>query len=565
MGGMKKPADILASVLSAGPARRLDAPGRRLALGFGIAFSLCTVLGAQLYAHGMVFAPGITPASIAYLMAWAGALACGYALLAAQLLGVLEGIAARQPSHANAPASLALPTIRRTIILLACWAPYLLCSLPGSVHGDYIVQLMQHLGIRELTNHHPILITWLYGALYDAGRLLGDANLSVLVTVVFQAVLLAASLAFAVTALEQAGTPRRMARLATVAFALIPVLPMFAFDCIKDTPACACLVLLVTQMLVRESAVRRGEEPAWWASLPALGAVGLLASLLRNNFVFCIVPAVALLRHRPEDAGWWGAPATALAVFAAFALWGRLAIPLLGAQPGSIREAMSVPIQQVAYCYVSDPKSIEPDEAERIQAIMKTEIERLPELYTWKLADPVKQEFDLDSPGNLASFLKVWARIGLRHPGAYANSFLHGNFGYWYPYLQFTDIKWASPLSVSPEEYIPGVAPDVGELMAIHSWHPGLRASLRDAVATLGSAFPLTLLFEPAFYIWLALLLGARILQRSGSASLLVLAGVLFLTCCAGPDFSNMRYALPFIPMAVLAAAACTTRGRATG
>ena len=83
------------------------------------------------------------------------------------------------------------------LILFLGWIPYLVCSFPGSLCYDSMMQLRQIYGVDALSNHNPILDTFIYGILFKSGRLLfGTDNAGVTVIVIFQLVLSSLSFSY---------------------------------------------------------------------------------------------------------------------------------------------------------------------------------------------------------------------------------------------------------------------------------------------------------------------------------------------------------------------------------
>ena len=60
------------------------------------------------------------------------------------------------------------------LVILVCWLPYLFVFYPGSVCHDGYNQLNQSVGIKPISNKHPILGTYFLGLFFQAGRLVND-------------------------------------------------------------------------------------------------------------------------------------------------------------------------------------------------------------------------------------------------------------------------------------------------------------------------------------------------------------------------------------------------------
>lgn len=572
--------------------------GHRLETSAGITMSLLTVMGARI---ARMETPVFTMPSVpdALLLALALlVLGAVYTILVARLYGCIQSARAsgRAESTAGSPADANRfgPGFRRTVlvragVLLLCWLPYFVCGLPGSIHGDYVVQLLQFMGNDPMSNHHPVLTTWLYGVLYQAGLALGDPTMGVLLTTVFQALLLSATLSLCVTTLQRLGAPRSWCLVALGIFGLVPVIPMYALFCVKDTPSLALFSLFALQLCARTVALRAGQETRGPVSLPAIAAMAFACALMRNNFVFCVAPAILALpkaraRLFVRDDGERGAQeglektssrtpnvVAAALVFVAVVAWNTVVTDAMGVERADPGGAFSVPVQQIASYVAVFPQDLTPEERETLEASTRVSLEDLGNRYDYKISDPVKRAFTVKGFPAMLRLGQTWLTMGLRHPDLYVLTFLKGNFGYWYPYLDYGEVKWASPFVMSPEGCVSLIARrgydlsgEAEPILSMRQWLPDLRTEMRVAVETMGNTPVLALFFEPAFYIWLTMLLCAWIVRRGGGGcSLAVMSALLFLTLCASPDFSNMRYALPFLaiaPLSLLYATVCGNR-----
>ena len=76
------------------------------------------------------------------------------------------------------------------------------------------------------------------------------------------------------------------------------------------------------------------------------------------------------------------------------------------------------------------PEKLTPEEKEYIETLIDPQA--LSE-YVRVNADPVKSGFHTEvMQADMGRFVRTWAEIGKRHPGIYLDSFLMGNWGYWY-------------------------------------------------------------------------------------------------------------------------------------
>ena len=80
------------------------------------------------------------------------------------------------------------------LILFAGWLPHWIANFPGSVCNDARDQLEMAMGVIPLTNHNPVLDTWIFGGLYRIGKgVSGSGNAGIALIVFVQTALMALS------------------------------------------------------------------------------------------------------------------------------------------------------------------------------------------------------------------------------------------------------------------------------------------------------------------------------------------------------------------------------------
>lgn len=452
-------------------------------------------------------------------------------------------------------------------ILLLCWLPWLVVCAPGSLSGDLFSQVPQWLGAEPMTAHHPPLSSAMYGTLFAIGSSIGGSNGALLAIMVAQALAMACALAYALRTVSRLGCPRVLSIGLTVFCAALPVFPTYAQWLVKDTLSSSALCIFMTLLLRQSFGLGETGCQRRWV---ALAVAGLLSCLLRNNNVFVVLVALAafaLAVPRRSDAaratGRRAALTAAAAVLAANLIVTNLLYPALGIAKGSVKEALSLPFQQVARCVRDNMEDVTPEQREVIEETLGNSLEGIAASYDESISDPVKDSFQPTGNGGLLRFMAVWLELGLSHPADYLVAAVQGSNGYWYPFgvRAQTSNFYSSQAPVSPvtgEEPLwetlgmePATAmfPDAASMAARVSWRL--------------SQLPLvSLLYHPATYLWLESALALHVLSsgkkrclgmRAMAAGLLAASVVLTLTCCASPVNALVRYALSlwfFLPLA---------------
>ena len=266
--------------------------------------------------------------------------------------------------------------------------------------------------------------------------------------------------------------------------------------------------------------------------------------LFRNQgiyvFLFFVLAVCLFLRKKVYRRNWFIGASLLVA-----ALWYVLSGPIptaFGVGKGDAREMLCVPMQQLARIYHEVPEELAPEEKKYIETLIDPQA--LSE-YVRVNADPVKSGFHTEvMQADMGRFVRTWAEIGKRHPNIYLDSFLMGNWGYWY----IGDNQYWISYILYDGAYLED---DLNILHITRNSHfQALSDWLREA--TLTPAFQsvpmLSVLLNQAFPFWLMLFAAGFAAWKCRAYEILPM--MLLLGCWGtlllGPVVS-LRYALPLI------------------
>lgn len=445
--------------------------------------------------------------------------------------------------------------------LLALWMPYLVVLLPGSLPWDGAEQLVQGLGMVQLTNHHPILLNEVYAVLFEFGSAFGGLRGGVLVLSTVQVLVLSGCVAFACLWIVRMGAGRSVAVLAILFWGLLPVFPEFAMRVMKDVPSAALNLLFLTQVAVYALRTNKRTGGYGLLSLPALGTVSFLNCLLRNaNAIMMLFGLIALVVQRflfGDRRSAVRLTGTAAAVFMALTAWNIGVIPATGAVPGNSREALSLPLQQTARYLSEHSDDVTPHEREVLErATPYATLADVAASYEPTISDPVKAQFDFDSGEmGVLEYLRVWFAMGLRHPGTYLLSAAEGSLGYWYPFAHWGRLE-AVATGDADELLRSDLLVSYGIDTQFIERYGGLdgrvfpdATDLLNQISNFLIELPvLELIFSPGTYTWIVLAILCYSLPR-GRVGAVLAAPLLskIAVCCLSPLAGSMRYALPVV------------------
>lgn len=478
------------------------------------------------------------------------------------------------------------PFAAPALVLALCWLPVLVGYAPALFMWDTNTQILQWFGLPNhisssvdlldssvlLTQHHPPLHTALVGLCVQAGiSLAGSENLGIFIYAVLQWIVDILAISWAFRIAQIVGAPRAPRFVALGFIALVPAYSNYSVLVTKDVLFASALLLfaieLVYLVFCAASFDGRIAFSRRHAVLLVAGALG--AALLRSGMVVAVaggaIAATLLLwrmqrRLAPEDLRPVSArsllrvPLIALAlVIAVNLLLARVVYPALAITPSSRREALSIPMQQVARFMRDRPDAVQPEDLRAIDRVL--DAPSLVRLYDPSKADPVKATYkEQASSDDLSAFWQTWTRLFARDPGCFISATAANYYGYFYPAhaMSWSYTSYFSSLVMANTE-TNLIYSDIASYFSFHQLdHPLVRAldGLCSGYRLLFQRLPfLTLTMQAALYDWALVLLTAYAVRRrrSHAAVFLVPAWIVLLIALVGPCNATtyFRYAYP--------------------
>lgn len=478
------------------------------------------------------------------------------------------------------------PFAAPALVLALCWLPVLIGYAPALFMWDTNTQILQWFGLPNhisssvdlldssvlLTQHHPPLHTALVGLCVQAGiSLAGSENLGIFIYAVLQWVVDILAISWAFRIAQIVGAPRAPRFVALGFIALVPAYSNYSVLVTKDVLFASALLLfaieLVYLVFCAASFDGRIAFSRRHAVLLVAGALG--TALLRSGMVVAVaggaLAATLLLWRmqrrlareglRPVSArSLLRIPLIALAlVIAVNLLLARVVYPALAITPSSRREALSIPMQQVARFMRDRPDAVQPEDLRAIDRVL--DAPSLVRLYDPSKSDPVKATYkEQTSSDDLSAFWQTWARLFARDPGCFISATAANYYGYFYPAhaMSWSYTSYFSSLVMANAE-TNLIYSDIASYFSFHQLdHPLVRAldGLCSGYRLLFQRLPfLTLTMQAALYDWALVLLTAYAVRRrrSHAAVFLVPAWIVLLIALVGPCNATtyFRYAYP--------------------
>ena len=341
-------------------------------------------------------------------------------------------------------------------VITAAWFPCWLAYYPANYSYDGEPQLIQYTtGV--FNSHHPLLHTILLGRCYNLGVFLKAHGIPVDGMAVYsalQALFLAYAYASAVRFAAKRGASKAGIVTMLLWFALFPVHPVMAVTTTKDiffTAFAVLFLLRLSDILIpaspdsdeRKEMAGSRARILFFLQRVLLSFDGVMMTLFRKNglymmlllLVFLVISAaaaaVSLKRGRKDSVCLSAMAVFLLVMILVYKGTDAYLIKITNAGKGEAAEALSLPLQQIARAYKSGGNSLKEDDLNDVEKYIS---EFGLNQYRPSISDGVKQYFNNEEYAeNRSEFFKVWLRIGIESPGAYAAAFLYQTMGAWYP------------------------------------------------------------------------------------------------------------------------------------
>ena len=413
----------------------------------------------------------------------------------------------------------------RCIIIFMCWLPYLIVYLPGFLPRDTVVQLAQAMGDIPLSDHHPVFMTALSGVFIRVGMLFGSANIGMLLHSLFQMIVIAAAFSYVLRCMAKQTIHIYVRAITLLFFMLYPVHAFYSITMWKDTLFSVVFMLLTLQTIHMVS--RPDEFFKYKKNILALSLVCVALFLTRNNglYILLILLPVLLIffwRYRKNLL-------TVIGIFTISFVLMQIINVSLNVQRGSVGEALSIPLQQIARIVKYHGDEIPTGDKALIGLILP--YEQLPELYDPTISDPVKAIFNEAAfRVDKATYISLWARLFTMYQASYIEAFLCQTHGYWYPDIDYFIVV----REMRQNDY------------GIHYWRvvPAFVDNVFSGVFVCRVFPAVSMLVSIGFAVWVTMIMASALMLKRRYKMLLAFIPVflLWLTCIASPVSGMFRY-----------------------
>ncbi len=422
-------------------------------------------------------------------------------------------------------------------VILVLWLPTLLALYPGLYCYDASWQYDTYM-MGEVTEHHPVIHTYLIGFLIDTvHKLTGSFNKGILAYTLVQMLIMGVGCAFVLYLLHRRKAPTWMHVFALLFFVAFPPFVIFVFTATKDSIFAIAVAdfLFLNLFLIEDKKAffNKKSNIVHWIIL------ALVVCILRNNAIYALILTLPFFVYMlvKSDCNKKKAFTMLLLTVFIYVIYKYPISKAVTVGGTSETEMLSVPCQQImrVYKYHGD----------MLPSEYTKEVERFFDDKAWygyyvpEIADATKGSLRKSLyESEKGKFFSLWLNLFKLYPKEYVDSFLENTYGFYYPWPHYIIYSFGD------EGYTPIVVMQPGEL---NSKLPGLLSFYKQFEnGPIVQKMPfISWLFAPATFMYIALIMafymGGSV--KRGYIVQFIFLGLLWLTYLLGP-VAMVRYAL---------------------
>lgn len=324
-----------------------------------------------------------------------------------------------------------------TIIIFIAYIPYFLANYPGIFTTDSASEMSSALNnMGNLVNHHPILHIYIISICLKIGKAIGSDNIGIAIYSILQMIATAMTFSYTIRYMTKKNVNIYTRIISLIFFALYPPFAAYSVTMWKDVPFALAMLLFTIQII---EIVTNKEYINNIKNIVKFIIIMLLVILFRNNGIYVILITLPILLICLKDNRKKLSIITVLIIIF-YILYKGPIFKALNITDGPVREALSVPIQQIARTVKYKGEELTDREKEMIYKYIP--MENIGEKYYPLISDNVKDNFNNEEfKKNKKDFIILWLKLLNKYPKEYVEAFLDNSFGYWYPEA----INWVIP------------------------------------------------------------------------------------------------------------------------
>lgn len=318
------------------------------------------------------------------------------------------------------------------LIIFLLWLPMLIMEYPGILISDSTWQWYQALGKTDLSNHHPIVHTFLIRISQKFCKLIYSKLVpekAVLIYSLMQMVLMSLMISGVLCVIWNMLNNWKIYICMVMYYVFYPMHSIFSIYMTKDVLFSA--FVMVYSVILYKIGKTDGKWLVKVGNMILYLITSILLILFRSNGIIVSIGVIVLLvvlfpAIRKKNI------IILVSMFALYFIYGTILTYTHVSSP-NIVESLGMPINQIS-AVVSADERLTNSEREQIEKIIP--INELKKVYNPYYSDPVKTDELFDSnylEKHKLDYFKLWLKLLIKYPGDYIESQLRLTIGYWYP------------------------------------------------------------------------------------------------------------------------------------
>lgn len=316
------------------------------------------------------------------------------------------------------------------LIFIILGIPYFYFYYPGPVQWDGLAQLNQYFGIKFWDNHYPAISTIIMGNIFKLGKTLIDDNFGIFLFTITQSILSAIILAYTVKFISSINSSFRFIAFSLIFYSILPFWPLNSYTFIKDTYYYLFFLLLFIQFI---KVVILNDKRIINYILILIFC--LIIWIFRNDgYYIILLSLIGLIIHKLSIKNILYSISILIVIISVNSFYHINFLPNNNILEGSIREMLSVPIQQTARFCKEAPELISLKDDTVIYSAFNLNCKDLGSKYNPESSDNVKMYFRYNpTKDDLKDYFDTWLSLLKKDPVIYFDAFLNNYYGYFYP------------------------------------------------------------------------------------------------------------------------------------
>jgi len=412
-------------------------------------------------------------------------------------------------------------------IIFICWIPYYLNYFPGLTTSDSMLQIYQSLGIVDFTAHHPIIHTAFIGIFMNIGKMINNYTVGVALYTLAQMLLMSFIFALAIYVMKKRELPRLCIVIALVFYAIYPVNALFSLMMWKDIIFAGIMLIytIINCSLINDpDKFMKNNRRVFLYTI-----IMIVLMFFRNNGLYVIILTLPFALFFLKKY-WKKIILMFLIAILSYYTVNLAVMSVFNIKKGEIREALSIPMQQMARVVTYHKDELSEEQLSNIKKYIKAD--NIEELYNPVISDPIKNHFDSNNfSNNKLDFIKLWLSLFKKYPTDYIESFICNSYGYYYPEAQ----HWVANRTMEKDDILNLKNKPLVEIRAVRKI---------DSLIEKRDIPIISMFFSIGFMFWLIIIALVYNIYNKCYKNILIYIPVimLWLTTLASPVFCEFRY-----------------------